>query len=396
MLYAIDTETGRIQWSAEVGEANRPTQRAAGNGRAPAALTELAAVDKLLEKTDTSDKALSQRRDKIVAVVNGTTLYLLNRADGSTYLDPKNNIPWKADLPSSPETGPLVTEDLVYVPTVNGQIVAYTITDSKSSPSMLPISGRCEMPPIQVADRIAWGTDRGIVQITQPKAMSVRHQIETTGPITSMLNGYAPQVFAGSLDGYVYCINENSGNVVWKLTTGSPLRESPIVIRGAVLATTSDEGMFRAAAADGFQAWFNPAPRRFLAASRTKIYALDAFGRMVVLNAKSGATIDSFTMPEAALPVQNGQTDRVFLSSDIGLIQCLHEPELTEPQNYLPPKIEKPAEEFPRRKRSPRRTPAISRRLRQKRATPPADVPTKAPPKTPPGPAKKAVKKDAE
>jgi outer membrane protein assembly factor BamB len=344
MLYALDTETGRILWSQQVGEPKRPTQRPAANGR-PTAQSDAAAVDRILEKTDTTDHSMSLRRDKVVAVANGTTLYLLNRSDGSIFLDPKNNIPWKVSLHAPPETGPLVTDDIVYVPNVVGQTEVYMITDSKRETVMLSSLGRTSAPPVQVLDRIAWATDRGVLQVTQPKTVVLKYRIETTGPIVAMLAVNPPQFFAGSIDGYLYCVNANTGEMIWKLTAGSPIRESPVVIGGAVFAVAEDGGMFRAGAADGNQAWFNPAARHFLAASPTKIYALDAFGRMLIINAKSGATIDGMTMPEAVLPVQNGLTDRVFLTSEAGLIQCLHETGLTEPQNYLPPKpVEKAAE----------------------------------------------------
>ena len=344
MLYALDAETGRILWSQQVGEPNQPTQRPGANGQATGDAAELAAIDRLVDKTEQTDRSISQRRDKVVAVANGTTLYLLNRSDGSIYLDPKNNIPWKVNLRSTPESGPLVTEDMVYVPNVVGQIESFVIDDSKRTAVMLSSLGRTPVPPVQVADRIAWATDKGIIQITQPKTVVLRHRIETSGPITAMLTPNPPQVFAGSIDGYLYCVDENKGEIIWKLTAGSAIRQSPVVISGAVFVVSEGGGMFRAGAADGYQAWVNPAARHFLAASPTKIYALDAYGRMLIINAKSGATIDSMTMPEAVLPLQNGLTDRVFLTSEAGLIQCLHEPGLTAPQNYLPPKpVEKPA-----------------------------------------------------
>ena len=102
MLYAIDAETGRTVWSQQVGSPGRSTMRPGANGRAAADPSDAALVDTLLNKTEQTDKAISARRDKVVAVANGTTLYLLNRADGSVYLDPKNNVPWKVTLYSAP------------------------------------------------------------------------------------------------------------------------------------------------------------------------------------------------------------------------------------------------------------------------------------------------------
>jgi outer membrane protein assembly factor BamB len=349
MLYAIDAETGRLVWSQQVGQPNQPSLRPAANGRAVAGLSDNAAIDKLLEKTDSSDRAMSQRHDKVVAVVNGSTLYLLNRSDGTFYMDPKNNVPWKAALVGVPECGPLVTDDKVYVPTVDGPIAVYVITDSRRAAHLESSSGRNTEPPVQAGDRIAWATSTGVLQITQPKDLHISHRIETTGPIITMLVPYPPQVYAGSLDGYAYSVNENNGQIIWKLSTGWPVRESPAVIQGAVYIVSEGAGMFRVAATDGHQDWFNPSPRHFLAASPTKVYAIDKYHRMQIVSAKTGATIDSMPLPEAVMPMHNGETDRVILSSNIGFIQCLHEPELVEPLSYVAPKpVEKPPEEAPK------------------------------------------------
>ncbi len=358
MIYAIDSETGRLQWSQQVGEPNQLTLRPGANGRADAGISDNAAIDRLLDKSDSSDRAKDTHHDKVVAVVNGTTLYLLNRSDGSTYIDPKNNVPWQIKLLNVPECGPLVTDDMVFVPTLNGPIAVYMIADSRRTANMPSSAGHNVEPPVQVGDRFASASSSGVIQITQPKNLLISYRIETNGPITSMLTPYSPQVYASSLDGYVYSINtgegtENKdrnnvekGQIVWKLSTGSPIRESPAVIQGAVYAVGEDAGMYRVSAVDGHQDWFNPTPRYFLAASPTKVYGIDSYHRMQILNAKSGATIDSMPLPEAVLPLHNGQTDRVILTSRIGFIQSLHEPELAQPQSYVAPKpVEKPPEE---------------------------------------------------
>ena len=349
MLYAIDSETGRLVWSQQVGQPNQPSLRPGANGRATAGLSDNAAIDKLLEKADSSDRAIAQRHDKVVAVVNGSTLYLLNRSDGTVYIDPKNSIPWKVTLVGVPECGPLVTDDRVYVPTVDGPIAVYVITDSRRAANLESSSGRNLEPPVQVGDQIAWATSTGVLQITKQKDLHISQRIETTGPIISMLAPYPPQVYAGSVDGYAYSVNVSNGQIVWKLSTGSPVRESPAVIQGAAYVVSEDAGMFRVAVADGHQDWFNPSPRHFLAASPTKVYAIDSYHRMQIVSAKTGATIDTMPLPEAVMPMHNGQTDRVILSSRIGFIQCLHEPELVEPQSYVAPKpVEKPPEEAPK------------------------------------------------
>ncbi len=374
-LHAIDAESGRIVWTAEFGNPRSPSLRPAGNGRvppkvvAPAADASADAADagaadaappdqpadaaaKAAPRAGKADAAaaltsLAKRHDKVIAVVNGSTLYLLNRSDGSRYLDPKNDIEWKVVLRNAPVAGPLVTDDMVYVPVVGNQIECYSIYDSRQSPGYLTGSGRNDVPPVLVGDRVAWPSDTGVIHITAPNSLSVRHRIDTSGPILSMIAAWPPLAYAGSVDGYLYCVNENSGEVQWKFTLGSAMRHAPVAIKDAVYAIVDDGGLYRIGAA-GHEDWFNPAARHFLAASPSRVYATDSFHRLIILNAATGATMDTVALPSLVQPIVNSETDRIIFSSAAGLVQSLHEPELVQPENYLPPKASKPVEEAPK------------------------------------------------
>jgi hypothetical protein len=62
-----------------------------------------------------------------------------------------------------------------------------------------------------------------------------------------------------------------------------------------------------------------------------------------VLDANTGSRLD--VLPTEALPVKliNNQTDRIYLATETGLIQCLHETELTQPLQH----IQEPSQEPP-------------------------------------------------
>ena len=70
---------------------------------------------------------------------------------------------------------------------------------------------------------------------------------------------------------------------------------------------------------------------RFVAAAKTRVYAADDNGRLVILNAASGAKLDAMPIGQGIDILVNSDTDRIYLISDGGLIQCLHEMEQTEP-----------------------------------------------------------------
>jgi hypothetical protein len=71
------------------------------------------------------------------------------------------------------------------------------------------------------------------------------------------------------------------------------------------------------------------------------VYAADARGQLLILDAAKGTRLATLPLAESTVPLVNQQTDRIYLASESGLIQCLHEIALTEPLRYVEP--EKPA-----------------------------------------------------
>ena len=370
-VLALDAETGRLVWSAQVGDPNQPTLAPAGNGspafrnahwksltKAKAGVAEPAADAGAAPKSaaatppaeggspandswgyPTPGTAAPMASNLVVAVINGTTLYLLDRADGRPHIDGKSKQVWKTELRNLPKNAALVTEDLVYVPTANGHIETYAINDLGAGVTYVTSSGRNEYPPVVSGQRVAWISDQGVVHITLPDAITPKYEIDLGGPSAAQLGVRSPYVFAGNTDGDLFCIRESEGAVLWKFPTGSPIRQAPVAERDIVYVMPHDAGIYCVSAADGHEEWVNSSPRKFLAASPTKVYTLDRWNRMLVLDGKSGGTLDTIPLPTDVRPLMNPQTDRILLSSDSGMLQCLHETLLTEPVYYPTPKV---------------------------------------------------------
>ena len=141
-------------------------------------------------------------------------------------------------------------------------------------------------------------------------------------------------IYAGSSDGYVYAVLERAGELQWKFATSDPVIDSPVVIEDRVYATTELGGMFCLNAKTGKQIWWAPEVLHFVAAGKQRVYAADKLGRLRILDARNGATLDS--LPTSAMPIKisNGQTDRIYLATEGGIIQCLREVEQTNPIVY--------------------------------------------------------------
>ena len=88
MVHAIDAETGKTLWSAQVGEPKYPSLPPVAN------------------------------RD-LLAIVNGSRVYVLNRLNG--------NLVYQKDTGCAPDGGPALSAKRVYVPMNNGLMVAYPL-----------------------------------------------------------------------------------------------------------------------------------------------------------------------------------------------------------------------------------------------------------------------------
>lgn len=339
MVHAIDAETGRTLWSQRIGRPKHPSMT-------PDALGGL------------------------LAVVNGSRLYLVDRFDGKLLHE--------IEIKEAPGAGPALSSQRVYVPMVSGMVVAYplsVIDESKrksakqeegaeakekigpeldrkvSDPPMLCRSyGRALVQPLVTRDDpggeyVVWPTDRGYLNFARidreiVNAFLLKFRLETGARIASR-PGYLPPdpkvigdsgvVYAVSEDGFVYAIKEEDGGTLWRFSTGEPIVRSPAVIGDRVYVATQLGGMYCLESKTGKNLWWTPGVVQFVAAGKARVYVVDRMGRILALDAASGARLD--TIPTGNIPVKmsNIDTDRIYLIGRQGLIQCLREAGQTKP-----------------------------------------------------------------
>ena len=302
-LHVLDAETRRTLWIAHAGR--------------PGATTSAPAVS-----------------NKFVASTNGGDLYLFERETGRAL--------WRRHLSSIPSAGPVLGASRVYVPMVNGIVSSYRLpapTDEetplekmfKDTALNYQGKGMADAAPIMTHASVVWGTDAGNVYACSPDAMQAMYRLKTRGQISAPLTYRAPHVFAASRDGYVYCLKDPSGDVLWKFSVGTPISEQPVAIGDALFVIAETGGMYRINAGTGEQEWFVPGVYQFVSASPTRLYTADSSGRMLILDARSGARLGTLATENLPLKVLNLETDRIYLGTRTGMIQCLHEMELSEP-----------------------------------------------------------------
>lgn len=367
VLHAIDAETGQTLWTSQVGRRGHPSLRPGVN-------------------------------ENFVAVVNGSYLYIVNRASGKLL--------WKSQLEDAPGAGAALSEKRVYVPMVNGLVVSYLMERMKdpleelgltrdledltpeeqeeqeaerrkairiSQETAPPLAcrsyGRALVQPFvtrQTPDEefVAWPTDRGFLFVgyiaRRENHFTMAYRLETEAGIAAQPS-YTPGnpnepadhgvIYAASRDGFVHAVSAKSGDPLWRFSAAEPILEPPVVIDQNVYVVTQPGGMYCLDVETGAEKWWAHQVAQFIAASNDRVYVADKLNRIAVLRAASGARLDTIGVRGMDIKVINSQTDRIYLASDTGLIHCLHELELSEPvrHNLLPELVaeEPEAEEAP-------------------------------------------------
>ena len=313
-ISAVDTETGKVHWHRRIGSIDRQTT-AVGVG------------------------------PRHVAALNGHSLYVMDRENG--------NILWNLRALGAPGAGPAVSRTSVYVPANSGVIQAYSIRDHKRRPWRYASIGLAEVQPYVTESSVSWPTAKNYFYVADAATMNPRFRIEMGSRIIARPVYIKPYLYVGTLGGHLYKIHEETGSQEWRLATGSPISSRPLATGKRVFVATETGGVFclagrvteealraaetetkridRTATVDGEEIWWAPRVTELLAVSPTRLYGRDASGRTLVLRTDNGGLIDTLPAELSDLTVTNDRTDRIFLATRNGLIQCLHEVALTEP-----------------------------------------------------------------
>jgi hypothetical protein len=154
----------------------------------------------------------------------------------------------------------------------------------------------------------------------------IRYRLETSQSIVARPTPLPPNhIVVVSTDGYVYCIHETSGGLVWRFSSGEPIVKPAVAIDDALFVVTNDDNLFRISAETGQEQWWAPRIREVLSASKTRLYCLGDTGQLIIFDVATGGRLGALSTELLDVRMVNYQTDRIFLGSSTGVIQCLRE-----------------------------------------------------------------------
>ena len=227
-------------------------------------------------------------------------------------------------------------------------------------------------------DHVVWVTDNGTMYLgsigTTEMAdnFEIKYHVPTEKNITSRptfiesdsnLPDQTGNIYMGSRDGYVYCIRENDGKQLWTYPCNEPIIEHLAVVcrqlekrdekkrkqyERHLYVSTYQKGMFCLDAVKGEKIWQTPGIKRFLSRTKTRLYTVDNRNNLTVLDVQSGQVLGSMPLNNNKIQYRNEITDRIYLASEDGMIQCLaqidqekpiyfrHDPEAKDEQDFDP------------------------------------------------------------
>jgi outer membrane protein assembly factor BamB len=315
VIHAIDANTGQTAWVTQFGHPNYPSLGPDAN-------------------------------DKFVAVINGSTLYLLDRASG--------RIQSRRSVGGAPGAGPAVGKNHVFVPTMNGLIEGYPLDPDtpKYKKWFYKSFGRTMVSPLVTPESLAWTTESGYLYVAGAVTPGVRFRLETLSEFAARPAYRAPLIYAVSLAGEVFAVNEQQGTLQWRYITGYPTSRAPAAVADKLFVTSEEPMLHCVDASTGLPQWESLGLSQFAAVTKSHVYGVDRYGKIHILNIADGAPVGRIPTGGTVTALVNDQTDRLFLISDSGLVQCLHEIGADEPTYYAErpadhQKFTAPAEEEP-------------------------------------------------
>jgi hypothetical protein len=275
-----------------------------------------------------------------VALMSGTKLYVLDRADG--------HVLWSKLVDGAAAAAPALSEKYAFVGLLSGLVEGYPLDDPGGTIWRHQSVGRIFYSPTITGEVVSWPTDRGYLYVAQASQPRVLFRVETKDEIVAPPAERDPYLFVISRDGYLYCMNELSGAEQWRISTGYPIITKPAAVADFVYVASEQPALYAVHAETGRRLWATAGATQFATLGAKQVYAMDSFGGLLILEKMSGGVIGRLAVGEAVTALVNDQSDRIFLVSDTGLVQCLRERDSQEPTYYrlkmgeapVPPQVE--------------------------------------------------------
>ena len=291
-IQCFDTETGATLWTTEVGVGHAPAAGLAVN-------------------------------EKYLALLGAGRIYIMDRGDGHQL--------WSLPVGGAPTAAPALSVDYAYVALVSGRVEGYHLEDPTTPVWQYDSIGRTFQSPTATGKVVSWPTDRGLLYVGRADPPRVLFRVETHDEIVTAPAEQDPYLYVASLDGNLYCFHETNGSEQWRYSTGYAVTSTPAIVEDTVFVASEGPTLHAVNATTGKFLWRVDGVTQFVALGKQHTYGMNRYGTIIVLDNDSGAIAGQLPTSANTQALVNDKSDRLFLVSDRGLVQCLHEIGADEP-----------------------------------------------------------------
>lgn len=270
--------------------------------------------------------------DRYVTVINGTTMYrvIADERQLDNSIAPGGRPIEPVRLDSIPVIGAVNTDSFVVVPNTRNGIECYSYEPETGEPSFEMFAGQALAIPTRfpTSTKIGWTTDRGFFYLMETAGEpTTLFRLQTDGNADG---GATPasgdRFFFASSGGRVYGVRgTRTGEVLWSRSFGEPFYQPPFVTQENVLLASSYGNLYSLSAKDGSPQWSAPATGidAVFAHAGDYYFGRTTSGLLTILTPDSGQQVSVAGDIFIDRIVVNPETDRVYLVSNGGLVQCL-------------------------------------------------------------------------
>ncbi len=358
-ILMFDGETGRLRWSTRVGTPYRVSQPLAYNDESVFVINniQLYALERNTGRVQweyempngATAPPVADDKQIFLSLSNGRfDAYTLPNLALFEQLARQGKIPGMKNALEAARTRS--GTDLPAIGPLSGAREAYRLIPIGPQPtrdySFVP-EDKVEAAPLQFGERVLLPCAGGqIIGITKGGAKVAWMPVQARGKIALAAGQFEDTGYVASSDGNVYAINISSGKLAWRFTAGGLPTQSPSVLDESVYMAIERRGLYRIRRTTGMEGWRNDDAARFLASNMKFVYAADTHGRLLVIDRERGTTLSTYDgTRDFVFPVRNQWTDRLYLAANDGTIVCLHDRSIDTPEEMkTPPKERKPAD----------------------------------------------------
>jgi outer membrane protein assembly factor BamB len=237
-------------------------------------------------------------------------------------------------VPGQPSTAPGIDEQQVYVGMLDGSVYAYSLRKVRQlyQEQRLPewsaeamnwratAEREITSPPVPSGRTVSFCSRDGSLYSVATSNKQLIYQLETDGAIVAPLATSGKIQYIASEDNTLFAINAQNGRMLWNFTRGLPIRRAPYVVGEDLYVTPDRGGMYCLNAVDGTQRWWQGSLISFIAVVGDAVFASDVDGNLIRATRAEGGISGILPMRAFSVRVANDRTDRIFMSTESGLV----------------------------------------------------------------------------